>query len=112
MWTCVTNSIFTGIFWLLLELILIMEYFSLEEDDGDNIFLTQTPSNLVPLIPTFDVETDMDMGAQGDTQNQGLCNTQYSDISSDDDGVFQCSQVTGRTRNNRLVGCKKIVEIF
>ena len=70
-----------------------MEFYSLEDEEGDNIFLTQEPKDIIPLIPNFEVEADMDIEAGDMTQKENLCQPQYSDISDEEDNPFPCSQV-------------------
>ena len=70
-----------------------MDVFSQVENDGDDIFLTQTPRNLVPLVPNFEAQSDY-VGIQGGTtQNEVLCRMQYSDISDAENFDIPCSQV-------------------
>ena len=60
-----------------------MELCSLEDDECSNLFITQEPSQLVPLVPKFDAEN----GFYGDSHQK------YSDISDAEDFELPASQV-------------------
>ena len=70
-----------------------MEFFSLEEDEVDNMFVTQESKNIVPLVPKFDDENSMEVGVEGAAQKAVLCSEPYSDISDAEDFQIPCSQV-------------------
>ena len=70
-----------------------MEFYSLEDEEGNNMFLTQESKEIVPLIPNFEVETDMEVGNGGAAQKDNLCSNEYSDISDAEDFQIPCSQV-------------------
>ena len=78
-----------------------MDVYSLEEEGPDNIFLTQTPRNLIPLVPNFEVENDNGINGVSLTQNGDLCSGQYSDISDGEDVSIPSSQIQAGQRDNR-----------
>ena len=72
-----------------------MDFYSLEEEDVGNIFVTQESRNIVAMSPNFNVEVDMEVEGTEMTQITNFCNTQYSDISDEEASQIQCSQVAG-----------------
>ena len=47
-----------------------MEFYSLEDEDVGDMFLTQQSSQIVPLIPSFEIENDMEVDDGKTTQKQ------------------------------------------
>ena len=78
-----------------------MEIYSLEEEEGGEMFITQQNQNIVPLVPNFDVNVDMDVGEDAHAQKQVLCKPIYSDISDDDAFEIPCSQVANCSPSDR-----------
>ena len=66
-----------------------MEMYSLEEDEGNALFITQERRNLVPLVPNWD-KSDANSSETG-----GFVEAikQYSDISDDDAFEISSSQI-------------------
>ena len=54
-----------------------MKVCSLEEEDVGDMFLTQSPRNLVPLLPNFGVKSDRGGMEVDTTQNTVLCRPLY-----------------------------------
>ena len=80
---------------------IIMDFCSLEEEDVGDIFLTQESREIVPLIPNFEVESDIEMVETRSTQNTNRAATQYSDISDEEDVTIQSSQIPNNVSENR-----------
>ena len=78
-----------------------MELFSLEEEGGGEMFITQSDSKMVPLVPQFDDNVGMDYEEGVRAQKQVLCPPIYSDISDDDAFEIPCSQVPNTTSRDR-----------
>ena len=87
-----------NVFW---EYSFIMELYSLEEEEGGDMFITQQNKNIVPLIPNFELNGESVMDTNESAQNQVLCQPIYSDISDDDAFKIPCSQVARVTPSDR-----------
>ena len=76
-----------------------METYSLEEEEGSDIFITQKSQNIIPLVPNFDGEGDepMDVVQQANPSYWAV----FSDISDDDNVDIPCSQVQPKTTGER-----------
>ena len=68
-----------------------MELCSLEEEDYGDMFITLESWKIVPLVPNFDVDCEMDINS--DVIEIGKTGqTQYSDISDAEDFDIPLSQ--------------------
>ena len=77
-----------------------MDVYSLEEEDVGNIFVTQQSRNIVPLVPNFEDEHDMETEEPAVTQNNNLWSTHNLDISEYDDFQIPCSQVQNKENDH------------
>ena len=86
--------IFTKITNLFVEVVLkavIMELCSLEEEDYGDMFITQESPNIVPLVPNFNGDCEMD--SNSDVLEIGKTGqTKYSNISDVEDFELPLSQ--------------------
>ena len=80
---------------------LIMENFSLEEEDTNGLFITQEAREIVPLIPDFNDSDGNDMEFENSVVNQGHVENAYSDISDVDDFDVPSSQAIQQFPNGR-----------
>ena len=69
-----------------------MEVYTLEEEGMDNMFLTQSSQNILPLVPNFDVQHDMGNETVMLSQTENCDSNNYSDISDEEDVNIPCSQ--------------------
>ena len=80
-----------------------MDVYSLEDPDENSLFITQEPKQIIPFAPSFDVGHEVDFEAPKVSQNEGMGDTHYSDISDDDVFEIPSSQVPEVTRSDRCV---------
>ena len=71
-----------------------MEVFSLEDEDYENVFITQEPTEVVDLQPNFEISQEVDSEVQMLDMFIENSQPQYSDISDVDDCQIPSSQVT------------------
>ena len=70
----------------------MMDVFSLEEDDASRLFITQEPRSTSQSESSGAYGVDRQGNVLPSVLQSGLFSAQYSDISDDDMGDFQCSQ--------------------
>ena len=92
-WTCVYEC-YLGI------LLIIMEVYSLEDDDFGGLFITQSVSKSSNEVEDR-VESDTECQELTSSQPNFTLNwDQYSDISEDEDDIFQSLQAVGCDTSN------------
>ena len=78
-----------------------MENFSLEEDDGNELFITQESREIVPLIPNMDNNDENDVEFLGVSHGGESHSMHYSDISDDEMLQVPSSQPVRIDENKR-----------
>ena len=77
---------------------LIMEFYSLEEDDGNELFITQESWDSGDKVLKVNENDGLDYECPNLTQG---CHAKYSDISDDDDFQIPSSQIVDNNKRTR-----------